>query len=312
MLNIDSSTSTNLTIPINQSELLDTDGTTMFAGGITSSNLTFSLQSNKIVGAMTANITSTVFYDEFQLFLNTEDGTKWLIDNPTGDMQRLTVGAGKQQILFQENITVQNNNLAGTLIIGAEVVSQEVPFDVSLMGSVQTQGIVGMSENDFHSYLDSYLNKQDWQADTSNLATQSDVTNIINQILSLNNITVNDIWNATNRSLTDKDNFNLSTSQYDAIATEVESHLLDEADGQTILNAIVSAIGNTNVDEVALVAAIRADLERVNGKMDNIDQSTSNIASDVWSDNTQYTGTEKGKLLQDAKNKANLAAGLSA
>ena len=31
--------------------------------------------------------------------------------------------------------------------------------------------------------------------------------------------------------------------------------------------AIVAAIGNTNVSEVALVAAIRADVERVGGKL---------------------------------------------
>jgi hypothetical protein len=45
---------------------------------------------------------------------------------------------------------------------------------------------------------------------------------------------------------------------------------LNEADGQAVLNAIVGAIGNTNLSEVSIVAAVRADLERVGGKIDSI------------------------------------------
>ena len=54
------------------------------------------------------------------------------------------------------------------------------------------------------------------------------------------------------------------------IATAVEGSLLNEADGQTVLAAIVGAIGNTNLSEVSLVAAVRADLERNGGKLDSI------------------------------------------
>ena len=68
----------------------------------------------------------------------------------------------------------------------------------------------------------------------------------------------------------------LASSAYSAapttaqIATAVEGSLLNEADGQAVLNAIVGAIGNTNLSEVSLVAAVRADLERVGGKIDSI------------------------------------------
>jgi hypothetical protein len=68
----------------------------------------------------------------------------------------------------------------------------------------------------------------------------------------------------------------LASSAYSAapttaqIATAVEGSLLNEADGQTVLAAIVGAIGNTNLSEVSLVAAVRADLERVGGKIDSI------------------------------------------
>jgi len=68
----------------------------------------------------------------------------------------------------------------------------------------------------------------------------------------------------------------LASSAYTAapttaqIATAVEGSLLNEADGQAVLNAIVGAIGNTNLSEVSIVAAVRADLERNGGKLDSI------------------------------------------
>jgi hypothetical protein len=63
-----------------------------------------------------------------------------------------------------------------------------------------------------------------------------------------------------------------TTSQ---ISTAVEGSLLNEADGQAVLNAIVGAIGNQNLSEVSLVAAIRSDLERNGGKLINLDAAIS-------------------------------------
>ena len=65
------------------------------------------------------------------------------------------------------------------------------------------------------------------------------------------------------------------------IATAVEGSLLNEADGQAVLNAIVGAIGNTNLSEVSLVAAIRSDIERSGGKLDSVPTASAN-ASAVW------------------------------
>jgi len=88
----------------------------------------------------------------------------------------------------------------------------------------------------------------------------------------------------------------LASSAYSAapttaqIATAVEGSLLNEADGQAVLNAIVGAIGNTNLSEVSLVAAVRADLERVGGKIDSIPTAAGN-ATAVWGAATkQITG----------------------
>jgi hypothetical protein len=70
------------------------------------------------------------------------------------------------------------------------------------------------------------------------------------------------------------------------ISAAVEGSLLNEADGQAVLNALVGAIGNQNVDEIALVAAVRADLERTGGKIDSIPTTAAPTAaqnaSAVW------------------------------
>jgi hypothetical protein len=75
------------------------------------------------------------------------------------------------------------------------------------------------------------------------------------------------------------------------IATAVEGSLLNEADGSAVLNAIVGAIGNTNLSEVSLVAAVRADLERSGGKLDSIPTTAAPTAAQnataVWGASTK-------------------------
>jgi hypothetical protein len=80
------------------------------------------------------------------------------------------------------------------------------------------------------------------------------------------------------------------------IATAVEGSLLDENDGQAVLNALVGAIGNQNVDEIALVAAIRSDLERTGGKIDSIPTSSAPSASTVAGAVRTELATELGRL----------------
>lgn len=94
----------------------------------------------------------------------------------------------------------------------------------------------------------------------------------------------------------------LASSAYSAapttaqIATAVEGSLLNEADGQAVLNAIVGAIGNTNLSEVSLVAAVRADLERVGGKIDSIPTTAAPTAASIASATRTELTTELGRL----------------
>jgi hypothetical protein len=82
----------------------------------------------------------------------------------------------------------------------------------------------------------------------------------------------------------DKTGYSLTSTERQAIATAVEQSILNESDGQAILNAIVGAIGNTNVDQVALIAAIRADIERSGGMLSGRSTLT---ATQVWGNTTR-------------------------
>jgi len=104
----------------------------------------------------------------------------------------------------------------------------------------------------------------------------------------------------------DKTGYSLTSAERTAIAAAVESSILNEADGQAVLNAIVGAIGNTNLSEVSLVAAVRADLERNGGKLDSIPTTAAPSASAVAGAVRTELGTELGRI--DAAISSRLAA----
>jgi hypothetical protein len=124
----------------------------------------------------------------------------------------------------------------------------------------------------------------------------------------------------------DKTGYSLTSAERTAIATAVETSLINENDGQAIVNAIVNAIGNTNLSQVALVAAIRSDLATELGRIDAAISSRavpgdipteSEIAAEVWAKPTTEL-TITGSIGERAKNQstvsttgAQLAAALS-
>lgn len=71
--------------------------------------------------------------------------------------------------------------------------------------------------------------------------------------------------NSIAQVVADKTGYALTSAQVTAIAVAVEAALLNDGDGQALIDAIVASIGNQNIDQILLVAAIRADLERVGG-----------------------------------------------
>jgi hypothetical protein len=85
---------------------------------------------------------------------------------------------------------------------------------------------------------------------------------------------------AVAKSVEDKVGYSLTSGERVAVATAVEAALLNEGDGQQLIDAIVQAIGNQNVDQIALVAAIRADIERAGGSLAGVKAKTDLLPAD--------------------------------
>lgn len=105
---------------------------------------------------------------------------------------------------------------------------------------------------------------------------------------------------------------NLSVAEVTAIVpttADIEGALLNEGDSQQFVAALVSAIGNTNVDEAVLVALIRADIERGGGMLDSLNDITAAdvvtalqaVANDFKADVTALTAIEDAIALLNAR-----------
>jgi hypothetical protein len=82
--------------------------------------------------------------------------------------------------------------------------------------------------------------------------------------------------------VSDKTGYALTSGERSAVAVAVEAALLNDGDGQALLAAIASAIGNQNIDQIALIAAIRADIERANGMLETTKNNTTTIIGGVF------------------------------
>ncbi len=87
--------------------------------------------------------------------------------------------------------------------------------------------------------------------------------------------------NAVAQVVADKTGYTLTAAERSAIATTVEQSILNDGDGQAVLNAIVGAIGNSNIDQIALVAAIRTDMERASGVLQSVSRTVNVVKFSV-------------------------------
>lgn len=95
-------------------------------------------------------------------------------------------------------------------------------------------------------------------------------TRTIARVTLVDTCTTNTDMRGTDNAALPGDAMALTNDEREAVAVTVESHLLDEGDSQMLVNAIVGAIGNTNIDQAILIAAIRADLERSGGNLNTL------------------------------------------
>ena len=161
--------------------------------------------------------------------------------------------------LFQQIATQYNFNPATDVVANVALVDTTTDLTNS--------GTTTLDESDIHAALTSYTGKDAYKADVSNLESRAEA-DAHYQNLIVEHTDTQTMIDALNDFDPATQNVTLSSTTQAAIATAVEQAILDEDDGNQILNAIVGAIGNSNVDEIALVAAIRSDLERSGGTLD--------------------------------------------
>jgi hypothetical protein len=114
----------------------------------------------------------------------------------------------------------------------------------------------------------------------------------------------NSVWASVSRTLTDKANFTLSSAYQATLVTAVEAALLNDGDGQALINAILTVINN-NLDLPALELQAIATQVRIElaTELARIDASISSRASQVSLDNTDgvvdniYTNTQRVNAL---------------
>ena len=190
-------------------------------------------------------------------------------------------------------------------------------------------------EDEIHFALDTYANKDTYKADVSALNVTADVTKVagvdvtiddfkadlsgvdnaavLAAIAGLNDLSASDVassvWNWGTRGLTDKLNFNLTPAERSSIATATEAALLNDGDGQQLMDAILQVI-NGNLDlpavEIALIAdAVRAELSVELARLDE------NVSSVKDSNVVSVNGTAVTNIDQFKADTAGLGSSLA-
>lgn len=102
--------------------------------------------------------------------------------------------------------------------------------------------------------------------------------NISSRLASIDTTAIaNAVWSAVSRTLTS--DLTLSPSQIQDIAIAVEQAIINEADGQQVIDAIVQAIGNENISASTIASAVRSELATELGRIDTSISSRSTQTS---------------------------------
>lgn len=97
--------------------------------------------------------------------------------------------------------------------------------------------------------------------------TKAELDSAIAGIPAINYTTMaNAVWAATTRSL--NTDVTLGASEINEIATAIEAAIINEGDGQLVIDAIVQAIGNINVPAAVIASAVRTELTTELAKID--------------------------------------------
>lgn len=200
---------------------------------------------------------------EVSAYVFSTDGTSTDESNGTVKLFSGTIVNDFLQADFDlnDNVSMNVGQLYSVLASMVELDTEGVPhyrFNAPAVENVQA----GLDESGLHSALDSYTNKDGYKATVDSLATQSSLDSLHTKMNTVDTILDNIVANGVT----------LTASERTAIATAIEQAILDEGDGQMVIDAIVQAIGNENI-------------------------TASTIAQAVWSDTGSYSAGSKGNQI---------------
>ena len=224
-----------------------------------------------------------------ETFLSCPNGASLAVRNITGKFTLQNVGAGSIVSIdsISGDMTLDSSCTGGNIrvhdtikIVDNSLGSVVVLEDLPTLQQIEASTVLS-KVTDYPDLVDQI---QDGLAKTTELNTLE--TNLVSHI-DTNETKIDQV--ISNISSLPQNN-DLSISDKEDIAVRVESHLLDEGDGQMLINAIVSSIGSVNIDQVALVAAIRADLERNGGMLESLPLLSEIEGSSILAKTSDITG----------------------
>jgi len=205
------------------------------------------------------------------MVVTTDNGTSTVLNSNTTEVKSDTIIEDTNELQTNQGqwvtatgfATPTNVSNAQTAII-AEVQQSEADVIAALPTPDE------MTEAELHSALDSYANKDNWKADVSSLSADVNVVEVNGVAITSINDFKADISNLALEATVNALN-NLSSADITSavptttqIATAVEAALIDEGDGQQLIDAILQVI-NSNLDLPALeltaiAQAVRTEL----------------------------------------------------
>jgi len=296
----------DVVVNVSLSQKLQPVGGAMYTGS-TSSNISIDIdlaapQLNMDIGDDSVSAQNVI--DAVEDALVTNDGMKWLAQQGS-DINFANLGGAGSFLFAEDNVRIRRANAAnddaevsayvfstdgsstdevnGTVkLFSGTIVNDFLQSNISLPGGASMTmdmlfGVLasmveldtthyrfkeaaleaapisggGLDESGLHSGLDSYANKNNWKAD----------------LTTLNDLSAADV--ATQMTNTLSGGVSLTAPERIAVATAIEAAIINEGDGQQVIDAIVQAIGNENVTAATIATAIRPDLEIINNGVQN-------------------------------------------
>lgn len=227
-----------------------------------------------------------------QLVLDTVvDGIKTVTDNLPNSGALTNLDAAISTRLASASYTTPDNASITSILTDT---GTTIPGQITALNNISTADVTAAAT----SSLNTYDAPTKAELDAAQSSIESDIAGLNDfdpasdqVIVSTNNDKVGYSISGTKNTLDDLND--ISTAQVTSSVpstAQIEAALLNEGDGQQLIDAMVQAIGNVNIDQVVLIAAIRADLERNGGALDNLPLLTEIEASSILAKTSDISG----------------------